>query len=271
MNNNLFLIQRKEHNGLIHHFLFDKLNNKISVKISNELIDYPMYSIEQDTDIIRQCISEYLEKLHYESPTDVLAGNRLQHICNMFRSPMYHAGRIRVDIPVTNEKNESCTLLHIIEQGSLFKDEKNYKPKYEAVLYYKDKNIIETTNVNNVHIDDIVFWKWFTRLPVVVLISFCFPNEWTEYVPKALNISYPLQKGVDITDAKEKKNTSHKKKTQKTEEQKLEKKWNDLRKWVESVPDFSTKSEKDKVNIVNSIMLKKYGKTINIDTDDLLF
>jgi metal-sulfur cluster biosynthetic enzyme len=76
---------------------------------------------------------------------------------------------------------------------------------------------------------------------------------------------------VDITDAKEKKNTSHKKKTQKTEEQKLEKKWNDLRKWVETVPDFSIKSEKDKINIVNSIMIKKYGKTIEVDTEDLLF
>ena len=58
---------------------------------------------------------------------------------------------------------------------------------------------------------------------------------------------------------------------QKSENQKLEKKWNDLRKWVETVPDFSEKSEKEKISIVNSIMIKKYGKTIEFDTEDLLF
>jgi len=268
--NELYLIQRKLHNGLIHHFLFDKTNRKITVKISPELLEYPMYSLEQDTDVIRQCISEYLEKLHYESPTDVLAGNRLQHISNVFRSPMSHANKIRIDMPVTNEKQEPCVLLHIIEQGSLFKDEKNYKPKYEAVLFYEDKNIIETTSVNNVKIDEITFWKWFVKLPVVVLISFCFPNEWTEYIPKAFKISYPFLKDIDISSAKEKKNRQ-KKNVQKSENQKLEKKWNELRKWVETVPDFSGKSEKEKVSIVNSIMIKKYGKTIESDTEDLLF
>lgn len=264
----IFLIQRKEHMGLLHHFLYDANNHKVTVKLSDKIIEFPMYNDEDNLEI-KKSIIEYLEKLHYESPTDVLAGNRLQHIANVFRTPITHKGIKFVNIPVKDEKGADNVLLHIIEQESLFKDEKGYKPKYEAVLYNKEKNSLCSTSITNVNIDDRLCLGWLHSLPIMVLISFCFPGDWNEYVFKALKISYPFVKHLDISNATEIK-PKRKRKT-KTEEAKLEKKWFDLRKWVETVPDFNDKSEKEKISIVNSIMIKKYGKTINADSEDLLF
>jgi hypothetical protein len=263
---NLFLIQTKEHNGLIHNFIYDKNEKKVSIKITTEKIDLPSF-LEDDIDDIKNGVINLLGRLHFESPKDILAGNRYQHIENIFRNPMSHADIKRVDVPVVIDNFEPHILLHIIRTPNLF----GGGSKYESVLYNASTNKIFTKTGCGAKIPESVFINWLNSLPILVLISFCFPNNWVEYIPKALKISYPIVKDIDISTATEKVTKIRKKKEQKSEESKLEKKWNDLRKWVETVPDFIDKSEKEKINIVNSIMLKKYGKTIEKDTEDLLF